>query len=399
MNQLGSILARLAQTVLQLVAGLGGAYLTLLAGGTFLRRRATTGSGVRPKFAIVIPAHNEEHTISGVLKSLETTNYPDELYGVFVVADNCSDATAEVAGGFGCEVWERVDPERQAKGHALGWAFERVPEEYDAVVILDADSVVGPGLLSGFARAFDPSTPSQGLYLIGLDSGADPGAAPGASYVASALHNSLKPLGRENLGCSAGVLGNGVCLPRSILREVPWQRFGLAEDVEYHLDLVLAGKRVKFVPEARVEAGAPNTFEGLQSQRLRWERGRTDTLRHFAPRLVNHTLRERSLRSLEALLSITAPPFSLTVSTSTACMLLGLARRSTGGVLIGGFGILSAVGATLRALRLVEAPAETYSNLFALPFFVIWRTYITFKSFFRGAGQGWVRTERSGERG
>lgn len=389
-----SAVVRVAQLALQLVAGVGGAYLALLTSGTFLRQRDVSGSSLTPRFAVIVPAHNEEQTISGVLRSLERLEYPDASYNVFVVADNCSDATAGVAREFRCDVWERTDPGRRAKGYALSWAFDRIPEEYDAVVVLDADSEAEPGLLAGFSRAYEPSTALQGLYLISLDSD----AASGASYVASALQNGLKPLGRQNLGCSAGLFGNGMCLPRSLLREVPWQQFGLAEDAEYHLDLVLAGKRVEFVPEARVEAKAPGTFGGLQSQRLRWERGRIDTLRRFGPSLLDRALRERSFQSLEALLSVAAPPFSLMVSAAAACTVLGLMRRSVGGVLVGASVIVASAAAVLRALRLVGAPSAVYSNLFVLPFFVIWRTCITLRSLFRGKEEGWVRTERPGER-
>lgn len=389
-----STVVRIVQLGLQLVAGIGGAYLTLLTGSTFLRCRVISGSRSTPRFAVIVPSHNEEQTISGVLRSLERLEYPDELYKVFVVADNCSDATAEVARKFRCAVWERTDPHRRAKGYALSWAFERIPEEYDAVVVLDADSEADPGLLAGFSRAYEPSTALQGLYLISLNSD----AASGASYVASALQNGLKPLGRQNLRCSAGLFGNGMCLPRSLLKEVPWHRFGLAEDAEYHLDLVLAGKQVRFVPEARVEANAPGTFGGLESQRLRWERGRMDTLRRFTPSLLNRVLKERSFQSLEALLSISAPPFSLTVSTAAACTVVGLMKRSVGDVLIGTSVLVAAAAAVLRALRLVGAPSAVYSNLFVLPFFVIWRTWITLRSLFRGKEERWVRTERPGER-
>ena len=387
---------RALQTGLGLLAGIGGAYFALLTGATFLTRRRTSSrnsDGVR--FAVVVPAHDEEQVISGTLKSLEHLDYPPDRYSVFVVADNCSDATAEVAKRFRCNVWERVDPDRSSKGHALNWAFERIPEKYDAIVVIDADTEVDPRLLTEFSRAYHPLEALQALDLQVPGPG---GAISAASYVASALHNGLKPWGRESLGCSAGLLGTGMCLPTVILEEVPWQRFGLAEDSEYHMDLILAGKRVRFVPKARVEATAPNTFRSIQSQRLRWERGRTDALRRFARPLLERAIRKRDVRSLEALASLVAPPFSLTISAAVGTMVLERMKHSRWSATVGALGLLAPVVATLRGLWLVRAPVSIYLNLFALPLFVAWRTYITFRSILQGVGEGWVRTERSKDR-
>lgn len=391
---------RLAQISLGLLAALGSGYLAVLAGATFLERegigKRADGSSDGParekvRFAVVVPAHDEEGVLPTVLESLEGLRYPAHLYEVFVVADNCQDATAKVARRYGCTVWERVDPDRRSKGHALSWAFDRIPRAYDAIVIVDADSVVDPGLLAAFSRAFHPSTVLQGSYL----SPPGTGVLSVAGYVAAALHNDLKPRGRENLGCSAGVLGNGVCIARAVLDEVPWRRFGLAEDVEYHVDLVLAGKRVGFVPGARVSAASPGTLGGMDSQRSRWERGRLDALRSSAWPLLMRAARERNLASLEALVSISALPFSPTVLAAAGCTTLGALRRSKGGMATGVLSLVAASGATLRALRLVGAPAGVYTYLAALPLFVIWKGYVTLSSLFGGSRRAWVRTERA----
>ena len=385
---------RIARLALQLFSTIGGGYLALLTAATFLQRKEVYDySAISLSFAVVVPAHNEEKAISHTLKSLERLNYPEELYEVFVVADNCQDATAEVAQEFRCTVWERTDPGHRSKGHALNWAFGKIPEKYDAVVVVDADSEVSSNLLVEFSRSYDSSTALQGLYLQSVG----PGATSAASYVASALNNGLKSYGREKLGYSVGLGGNGMCLPRDLIREVPWQRFGLAEDAEYHLDLVLSGRRVRFVPEARIEAEAPGNFKSLRSQRSRWEGGRTEVFWRFTRPLMARAARKRDLNSLEALLSYAAPPFSFTVSASLACLAYGLLRRSVSNGVTGALGLVASAVAVLRALNLVQAPTRVYLHLPALPLFVAWRTYLTFKSILPGRKE-WRRTERAGER-
>ncbi len=386
-----SLALRTTQLFSQVLVGFGGAYLALLTIATFLRRKTIEPSSNNCRFAVVVPAHNEEHTILCTLRSLERLSYPHELYTIFVTADNCSDATAEVARECRCIVWERTDPTHRSKGHALRWTFERIPTEYDAVVIVDADTEVDPNLLTEFARAFDDSVALQAVDLQMVNQDAPISVA---SYVASALNNVLKPWGRENLNCSAGLGGNGMCLPRALLQEVPWRQFGLAEDSEYHADLVLAGKRARFVPEARVLATAPGSLKSLSSQRLRWEGGRMDTLRHYAWPLLNRAIKHRDVRSAEAFVGYVAPSFSFTVFMAVGCISLGLVCRSKGSLLTGALGILGSAGATLRGLQLVHAPARIYSYIFLLPLFVAWRTYVMLISLLRRADREWLRTER-----
>ncbi len=388
-------LARGIQLGLQVLAGTGGTYFSLLTAATFLKGHgAFRSTPPRPRFAVIVPAHDEEHALPDTLRSLEQLDYPPERYGVFVVADNCRDATAEVARRYRCTVWERVAPERRAKGYALNWAFERIPKKYDAVVIVDADTKVAPTLLTSFAQAYEPFTALQASLLQAASSN----VSSVASYVASAVQNCLKFLGRQNLGFSAGLGGTGICIPRDLLEEVPWQRFGLAEDVEYHVDLMLAGRRVQYVPEARVEATAPHSFGGLRSQRLRWERGRIEAIRRFTGPLLARALRKRDVAAFEVFVSLVAPPLSLTASTSVGCIALGAIRRSATGVVVGSLGLLAIACAAFRALWIVRAPARVYAYSLFLPMFVTWRTYLSMRSLLQGARKSWVRTERFGER-
>jgi 1,2-diacylglycerol 3-beta-glucosyltransferase len=389
------VFARLMQYGFNLLAGIGGSYFATLTAATFLpHKRVPKPDAVKPRFAVVVPAHNEEYTIAATLESLERIDYPAGDFGVFVVADNCEDATAEVARRYRCTVWERRAPEHRAKGYALSWAFERIPKEYDAVVVIDADTRMHPGSLAGFARAYQSSTALQAFNFQAARS--DPSSV--ASYVASTL-GYLKPLGRDNLGFSAGLGGNGMCIPLGLLEEVPWRRFGLAEDAEYHVDLVLAGRKVRFVPEARVQATAPGTLRALRSQRLRWERGRVSGLRRLVVPLLARSLHQRDAVSLEALVSIVAPPVSLTVSTSVGGIALGLMRGSTVSLVVGTLGLTSTACAILRALWMVQAPVRIYAYSLVFPLFVAWKTYLSVRSLLRGDSQDWVRTERSEEFG
>ena len=87
-------------------------------------------------FALIACAHNEERVIAQLVDNLRRLNYNDALYDIYVVADNCSDHTAEVARKAGAIVHERFCEEGKGKGFALAWMFERLftlDKKYDAV--------------------------------------------------------------------------------------------------------------------------------------------------------------------------------------------------------------------------------------------------------------------------
>ena len=242
-------------------------YLALLA---LLARRAPappSGRGVR--FDLVVPAHDEEAGIAQTVRSLLAIDYPAELYRVVVVADNCSDQTARRASEAGARVLKRTDPERRGKGHALAFAFERLGEEgvADAFVVVDADTLVSPNLLGAFASRIQ-----AGASALQADYGV---RNPESSWRTRLLHlgftlfHEVRSSGRERLGLSCGLRGNGMAFTRSVLAEVPHDAFSVVEDVEYGIRLGLAGHRVHYVGEAQVLGEMPASERATRSQRSR----------------------------------------------------------------------------------------------------------------------------------
>ena len=122
-------------------------YYFVLAVIGMWRSRVHKNYTPKNSFAIVVCAHNEEAVVGELVKNLKSLDYPDELYDIFVVADNCTDKTAEVASAAGANVHERFNKEEVGKGYAMGWMFDRVDKmdrKYDAFLIFDADNLVHP---------------------------------------------------------------------------------------------------------------------------------------------------------------------------------------------------------------------------------------------------------------
>ena len=193
------------------------------------------------RLAIVVPAHNEAGAIDRCVRSISACLVPDAVETqIVVVADNCTDATADFARASGARVLVRSDPERRAKGFALQFAFPILLDEgFDAVLVVDADSIVDSNFLQESVRLFRAGADGvQARYLV-LNSDASPRTR--LMNVAFMAFNVLRARGRERLRLSVGISGNGFGLSRATLEAVPYQTHSLVEDLDYHLRLVEAG--------------------------------------------------------------------------------------------------------------------------------------------------------------
>src|SRR5262245_17677490 len=395
----GSLLLSLAAAGLLLLA----AYLLLLTvAAVAARRQAPPPAGPgRRRFAILIPAHNEELLLGRLLHSLHALDYPVEARDFCVVADNCDDATAQVARSMGGRVFERFDASARSKGHALRWLLERLRsagERYDAYVVLDAGSVVGPGFLRAMdARLESGSQVIQAYYSV-LNAADSPVAALRTAALA-AVH-FVRPLGRGLLGLSCGLKGNGMCFAAPVLERFDWRWFSLAEDVEFHLTLVERGLRVDFAPEAIVLADMPVTLAQAESQNARWERGRLQLARAHVPRLLAGGLRQLGRGHRVGLLSIDAaaeqliPPLSVPLVLGTLCLAGALVLGAPLAAFLAALGIAGQAAHLLVGMRLAGAPAAAYLALLYAPPYVAWKVALYARALVAGPAAPWVRTVR-----
>ncbi len=393
MGLLGAIVAGVLTPVAAAGAAMA-AYLLVLSAAALRRPPVPPPAKQGRRFALLVPAHDEERSIQRLIASLRAQRYPRERFVIFVVADNCSDRTAAIAREHGAVVHERTDLIRRAKGHALRWLLERVRAEgpWDAYVVFDADSVASPDFLAQMdARLETGSRAIQAHYDV-LNAAASPVAALREAALAS-LHY-LRPLGRSALGLSCGLKGNGMCFEAATLDRLGWSSTGLAEDVELHHVLVRDGVRVDFAPEAQVRADMPVTLDEAESQNLRWEAGRLRTLRQDVLPLLGRGFRERDPILVDAAAEQLIPPLSVAIGVSGACALAALVA---GAPLAAGLATFATAGMALHVLAglvAVRAPARTYVALLRAPSYIAWKLALYAKAVVAPAAHPWIRTER-----
>ncbi len=355
----------------------------------------------RPNFAVLVPAHDEEAMLHTLLLSLASLAYPRSHYTVYVVADNCTDTTAQVARAHErVQVYERFDDTRRGKGYALNWLLQRLEEDqhiHDAYVVLDADSQVEPTFLQAMERELARGVralQAQNTVLNIVD-------APGTAlrWLALTLMNHVRPLGRNGLGASSTLTGNGMCLSRDLLRRYPWQAFSAGEDYQYYLMLVERGERVRYVPDAVVRSHMPVTFAQMRTQDIRWEsplsQGAHST-RGVALRLLRAGLRARDPARIEAVAELLTPPLSFMVGWCTLVLIFSALLRSLPALavaLVLAAGLLCYVA---TPFYLLHPPRAVYLALLQAPRFIIWKlwVYLVHNRSKKYTGE-WIRTGRS----
>jgi len=371
-------------------------YLDALSLAALLWRRAPAPAPARARFAILIPAHDEELLLAHLLESLAALEYPRALYSVHVVADNCADGTAAAATAGGAAMYERRDESRRGKGYALRYLFERLREggvDVDAYIVVDADSVVSPTFLAAMNRRLARGDEVIQAYYGVLNS--DESWPAALRYVALALYNGLRPRGRDALRLSTGLRGNGMCFAAAILDRFGWDAFSLAEDAEFHLRLVEEGLKVSYAPEAIVLAEMPSSLRASRSQNVRWERGRLQLLRRFGPRLLADGLRRRDFVRLDAVAEQLVPPLSLLTGLATLTFAVAVALRARAARRLATAIALGQVLYVIIGLRLVDANARTYAALLFSPLYVMWKIGVYIAAATGLGDTRWVRTARA----
>jgi len=356
-----------------------------------------------PHFAVIVPAHDEEPVLGKLLANLTELNYPPARREVIVVADNCADRTAEIArAAGGALVYEREHATLRGKGYALRWIFERLDAEgrvYDAYVVVDADSVVAPDFLAALAAEIGRGARALQAANTVWNTTAAPSTV--IRWLALTLMNHVRPLGRNALGFSSTLNGNGMCLTRAVLEQYPWRAFGLTEDRQYYLTLVEHGERVRYVPGAVVRSVMPTTFAQMRTQDVRWGADAPGESRwKVARRLVAAGLRARDRARVEAAMEHITPPLSVLVASCALALIAAVALRWLPGLAVAlalCAGLIIYLGSAFYLLR---PPRAAYKALLYAPGFVVWKLWVFFvlrRS--RRHTAEWVRTTRTAPEG
>ncbi len=314
------------------------------------------------RYAVLIAARNEEVVIPLLIESIKKQDYPGELIDIYVMADNCTDRTAEAAEKAGAKVYERHNLEKIGKGFVMHDLIENLKEDglfsrYDGFFIFDADNVIRENYFTEMNRYF-----SDGYKIVtGYRNSKNFGdnwltAGVGLWFLRETRYLNYP---RCLVGSSSAIGGTGFCVARELLeRYGGWNFFTLTEDLEFTSRVVSDGYKIGFCREAMLYDEQPDEFRQSWRQRLRWSRGYLQMLAKYGGKLLKCIFKKGLPTRFAAydILMNTIPPILM------ACIGLVVNIVNMVSMIVAKAGILEIV------MPLVKAILFGYAGLFAIGF-------------------------------
>lgn len=348
------------------------------------------------RYAFFIAAHNEEPVIANLVQSIKDQDYPAELIDIFVVADACTDNTAQAARDAGAIVYERNDLARKGKSWVMDYGFDRILREYpgkhEAFFIFDADNLLSRDYVSIMNDAFDQGYLALTSYRNSKNFGSSWISSAYATWFlreARYLNNA-----RMILGTSCAVSGSGYLVSSKIIEGMHgWDFHTLTEDIQFSTFCAVHGVRIGYAP-AEFYDEQPLTLSASWKQRMRWTKGFYQVFFTYGRHLLKAIIKFRRFAAYD-LLMIIAPGMLLTLISLLANGTFIIVGMMSHGFLATDAEIEMCVGSLLLTLgfmyitffamgllttitefRHIHCPAKwrIVANLFTFPLFMF--TYI-----------------------
>ena len=353
------------------------------------------GKWQHSKVTVLIPAHNEEIAIASTLEKI--TPVLKQQDSLVVVADNCSDETAEIARTMGATVIERHDSINKGKGYALDYGLKFIESEPpDVVVMIDADCNINQDAIEQLTEcAIATNLPVQATYLMVRANGSK-SSKDFISQFSNIVRNLVRPLGLKYLGISSPLLGAGMAFPCQVFRAVNIASGNLLEDIKLGLDLSIIKYNSVFYPQATVTAYLPSSSSAAKSQKTRWIHGYLQLIQTYIPILFKQAVHQRRLDLLLSIFDLCIPPLTLLVM-----IWLGLTISSVIFAVLQASWIPAIISLTaglclLTALTVAWvrfAKSIPLYKLLTIPLYILWKIPVYLK-FIVAPQTAWVRTER-----
>lgn len=242
------------------------------------------------RYAFVTSARNEKNVIGDLIDSIRKQNYPKELIDIYIIADNCTDNTAEISRQKGAFVYERFNKTLIGKGYALDEFFKHIlstkeSKKYDGFFIFDADNVLDENFTKEMNKVFNKGYNIVTSYRNSRNYGSN---WISAGYALWFLRESkYLSNARMLLNTSCAVSGTGFLVRESLIeKNNGWKHHLLTEDIEFSIDSVINGEKIGYSDGAIIYDEQPITFKQSWNQRLRWSKGFYQVLGKYGGKLV-----------------------------------------------------------------------------------------------------------------
>ncbi len=377
-----------------LSVAVGYLYFMAIVGAIFKKKYSPLTKDYN--FLILIPAHNEEEVIADTLKSvlnLKTTGNVD----IVVIADNCTDKTAEIVKSFNINLLERFDTVEKGKGYALRWGMSQYDlNNYDGVAIIDADTITEPDMLTAMAESFE-----NGYGAVQLYYGFVASQKTHLSYLqsmASISENILFYKARSILKLPILLRGSGMAIKSEILIKHPWDSFSITEDVDYAVNLLKKSIKIDCNTNSSVYSAATSSYKQSASQKIRWASGTFQLIKEKVFGLIIQGLKKGKPELIELGFSFFLLSKPLLIYLTSLVLLVSFFANENFLPIFISLCILLIMFLILYnilGIFYIKNKAAAFKALFFIPIYGFWFLFIQIVAIFKSGKLGWVRTERN----
>lgn len=287
------------------------------------------------KYGVIISARNESAVIGQLIESIRKQNYPTELVDIFVIADNCTDNTGEIAEKAGATVFVRNNTELVGKGYALDYAFDILHRDYadrgyEGWFIFDADNLLDENYIREMNSVFDAGylmvtsyRNSKNYDTNWISAGSSLWFLREARY----LNNA-----RMILGTSCAVSGTGFLVHDSVIvKNGGWKYHLLTEDIEFSIDNAINGGMIGYCDTAHLYDEQPELFSQSWRQRMRWAKGFYQVFANYGGKLIKTAICEKSFSCYDMFMTVTPAMFVtlLSIIMNATFTIIGLCNLNT----------------------------------------------------------------------
>jgi cellulose synthase/poly-beta-1,6-N-acetylglucosamine synthase-like glycosyltransferase len=358
-------------------------------------RSLPAAQGVRPRVAVLVPAHNESSVIVATLSTIVPQLLEEDR--LLVVADNCSDDTLALARTAGAEVVERRNEQQRGKSYALDFGVRHLASAApDVIIIVDADCQVSEGSIERLAICcIDSGRPTQSLNLMRAPAGS--GLKVRLAEFAWCVKNLVRPQGWARLGLPCQLMGTGMAFAWRDLPLINLASGHIVEDLKMGLDFCRSGKPPLFCPDALVTSYFPRSEEGLTTQRTRWEHGHLGVILGDTPTLLVESIGKGNRNLLAMTLDLLVPPLALLTLVLVAAWGLSWLVFLLAGILAPA--LIASTGVTLLGVTILLAWSQfgrgiiSFSALLYAPFYALKKIPL-YLGFVLKRQVEWVRSKR-----
>lgn len=242
------------------------------------------------KYAILVAARNEETVIGNLVDSIRKQDYPAEYVDIFVVADNCTDGTAEAARKYGAVCYERNDTEKRTKGYALQFLVENIRrdfgiESYEGYFIFDADNLLKRDYISHMNDSFDAGEKIITSYRNTKNFDDNWISASYGIHWLRTVRNEHRA--RSVFRLATRIQGTGFLFASELLKD-GWNYTSLTEDRAFCADAVAKGYKISYNDKAEFYDEQPVDIKTAMKQRIRWSKGHLQAFVETGPQLLSH---------------------------------------------------------------------------------------------------------------